>query len=248
MTRRWLVATPVLLVAVAWLVVAWGQSGATPAESAVLATGAPALQHARLSLVSSLLAVAVALPAGVLATRPRWRRLRGPALFVANLGQTIPTVAVLALMFTVTGLGWRTAVLALWAYSLLPVLRNTVAGLAGVDPAVVEAARGVGMSPVEVLARVELPLARPVIVAGIRTAVVVNVGTAALASFVGAGGLGDVIQIGINNQRDRILVVGAALTALLALAADWAVAALDAAAGGRPYEAWRARRASSSLP
>jgi osmoprotectant transport system permease protein len=141
---------------------------------------------------------------------------------------------VLALMFTVTGLGFRTAVLALWAYSLLPVLRNTIAGLAAVDPAVVEAARGMGLSPTQVLLRVELPLCRPVIVAGIRTAAVVNVGTAALASFVGAGGLGDVIQVGISNQRDRILVVGATLTALLALAADWLVAAADATLRRRP--------------
>ena len=137
-------------------------------------------------------------------------------------------------MFTVTGLGFRTAVLALWAYSLLPVLRNTIAGLSAVDPAVVEAARGMGLSPAQVLLRVEMPLSRAVIVAGIRTAAVVNVGTAALASFVGAGGLGDVIQVGISNQRDRILVVGATLTALLALAADWLVATADATLHRRP--------------
>lgn len=232
MKLRWLAAAPLLFLVLAGAVVAWGQGGDPgPGDSTILAgsnLSARAGEHARLSLVSTVLAVAAAVPVGVAATRRRLRGLRAPALFVANLGQTVPTVAVLALMFTVTGLGFRTAVLALWAYSLLPVLRNTIAGLSGVDPTVVEAARGMGLSPAQVLLRVELPLARPVIIAGIRTAAVVNVGTAALASFVGAGGLGDVIQVGIANQRDRILVVGATLTALLALVADWAVATLDA--------------------
>lgn len=238
MRRRWLLAAPVLFLGAAGVVVAWGHGGeAGPGGAAILAGSnllARAGEHVRLSLVSTVLAVAVAVPVGVAVTRARLRRLRAPALFLANLGQTVPTVAVLALMFTVTGLGFRTAVLALWAYSLLPVLRNTIAGLAAVDPAVVEAARGMGLSPAQVLLRVELPLCRAVIVAGIRTAAVVNVGTAALASFVGAGGLGDVIQVGISNQRDRILVVGATLTALLALAADWLVAALDATLRRRP--------------
>jgi len=232
--RLWL--TPVLLSAMAGAVVLWAhRGGLDPGEAAVL-SGANLALHARehlvLSAVSTALAVAAAVPAGIAVTRPALRRLAPPVLFVANVGQTVPTVAVLALTFTVTGIGFRTAVLALWAYSLLPVLRNTLAGLEGVDPAVVEAARGMGMSPAQVLARVELPLAWPVLVAGIRTAAVVNVGTAALATFVGAGGLGAVIQVGINNQRDRILLVGASLTALLALAADWAVAALAALTAG----------------
>lgn len=226
--RMWL--TPLVLGVAAAAVAAWAGRGELGPREAVELSGANlarrAREHVVLSAVSTALAVATAVPAGIAATRPVLRPLRPPALFLANLGQTVPTVAVLALMFTVTGIGFHTAVLALWAYSLLPVLRNTLAGLGGVEPAVVEAARGMGMSPAQVLLRVELPLAWPVLVAGIRTAAVVNVGTAALATFVGAGGLGAVIEVGIANQRDRILVVGAALTALLALAADWAVGTL----------------------
>lgn len=258
--RFWV--TPAALAAGAVAVLAWGTSpDADAAEARVLAVdhlADLARRHTALSLTSTLLAVLVALPAGVAVTRGWGRRARPVALLVANLGQTVPTVAVLALAFTVTGLGFRTAVIALFVYALLPVLRNTLAGLAGVDPAVVEAARGMGMRPGQVLGRVELPLAWPVIVAGIRTAVVVNVGTAALAAFVGAGGLGEIIQIGLTNQRTRILVVGAALTALLALAADWAVGAVaaltrwgappGAPAGPAGYEAWRPTRSSRASP
>ena len=231
------VLVPLLLLAAGGLVVAWAHHGADPAESATLALGALAQrlrEHGQLCAVSTGLAVAAAVPAGITATRPGLRRLAPPLLFVANVGQSVPTIAVLALAFSVTGIGFRTAVIGLWAYSLLPVLRNTVAGLAGVDPAVVEAARGMGMSSAQILRRVELPLARPVILAGIRTAAVVNVGTAALATFVGAGGLGDLITVGLDNQRDRILYTGAALTALLALAVDWAIGLLAGfRAGGR---------------
>ncbi|MGH9010146.1 MAG: ABC transporter permease [Acidimicrobiia bacterium] len=230
--------TPVLLAGAAVGIVLWAHSGAANTEAGVLATGQlmeRVREHMALCAVSTSLAVAAAMPAGIAATRPGLHRLAPPLLFLANVGQSVPTIAVLALAFSVTGIGFRTAVVGLWAYSLLPVLRNTVAGLAGVDPAVVEAARGMGMSPAEVLRRVELPLAWPVILAGIRTAAVVNVGTAALATFVGAGGLGDLITVGLDNQRDRILYTGAALTALLALTVDWAVgtlAALTRRAGG----------------
>ena len=225
--RRLLI--PVLLAGAAIAVVVWANRGAVGAEVGVLATGNLARrvrEHAALCAVSTALAVVAAVPAGIAATRPALRNLRAPLLFVANVGQSVPTIAVLALAFSVTGIGFRTAVIGLWAYSLLPVLRNTVAGLAGVDPAVVEAARGMGMSPAEILRRVELPLAWPVVMAGIRTAAVVNVGTAALATFVGAGGLGTLITVGLDNQRDRILYTGAGLTALLALAVDWALGLL----------------------
>ncbi|MEW6473751.1 MAG: ABC transporter permease [Actinomycetota bacterium] len=217
---------PAALAAAAVAVIAWAQHGADRAEAGVLAGGELAeriWEHMALCAVSTALAVLAAVPAGIAATRSGLRRLAPPLLFLANVGQSVPTIAVLALAFSVTGIGFRTAVIGLWAYSLLPVLRNTVAGLAGVDPATVEAARGMGMSPGQVLWRVELPLAGPVVMAGIRTAAVVNVGTAALATFVGAGGLGELITVGLDNQRDRVLYTGAALTALLALAVDWAL-------------------------
>jgi osmoprotectant transport system permease protein len=226
-----LLITPLALAVTAAAVVAWAHRGAAGAEVGVLATGELAdrvREHVALCAVSTALAVLAAVPAGIAATRPGLRRLAPPLLFVANVGQSVPTVAVLALAFSVTGIGFRTAVIGLWAYSLLPVLRNTVAGLAGVDPATVEAARGMGMSPTQVLRRVELPLAWPVVMAGIRTAAVVNVGTAALATFVGAGGLGELITVGLDNQRDRVLYTGAALTALLALAVDWALGTVAA--------------------
>jgi osmoprotectant transport system permease protein len=181
-------------------------------------------EHIKLSFVSTALAVAIAVPSGILMTRGKQRRLGTPLLWFANVGQAVPTVSVLALVYTFLASGFRPALIALWVYSILPVLQNTVVGIRGVDPDVVEAAQGMGMSPRSVLLRVELPLALPVIIAGIRTAVVLNVGTAALASFVGAGGLGQVIDTGVTNLNSPLLYAGAGFTAILALAADWLVA------------------------
>jgi osmoprotectant transport system permease protein len=219
--------TPLILLGITAAIIWWVNHAQLDAgESAVLSTDNlrdRAWEHMKMSLVSTALAALVAVPLGILISRRALRRAGTPIVFVANIGQTVPTVAVLALMLTVTGLGFRTAVFALWIYSLLPILQNTVVGLRGVDPATVEAARGMGMSPTGQLLRVELPLAMPVMMAGIRTAAVINVGTAALGTFIGAGGMGAIIETGINNQRDNLLYVGAALTALLALAADWVV-------------------------
>ena len=219
--------TPILLLIVTAAILWWVNHAQLDfGEKAVLSTAnlrARAWEHVKICVVSTSLATLIAVPLGIAMSRRSLRHAGTPILFVANIGQTVPTVAVLALMLTVTGLGFRTAVFALWIYSLLPILQNTLVGLRGVDPATVEAARGMGMGPAGVLLRVELPLAMPVVMAGIRTATVVNVGTAALATFIGAGGLGAIIEIGINNQRDHLLYVGAVLTALLALAADWVV-------------------------
>ena len=222
--------TPILLVALAAAIIWWvNHAHLEPGESAVLSSGNlrdRGWEHIKMSAVSTGLAALVAVPLGIVTSRRALRHAGAPILFAANIGQTVPTVAVLALMLTVTGLGFRTAVFALWIYSLLPILQNTLVGLRGVDPATIEAARGMGMSPIGLLLRVEFPLAMPVMMAGIRTAAVVNVGTAALGTFIGAGGLGEIIEIGINNQRDHLLYVGAGLTALLALAADWVVSVI----------------------
>lgn len=235
MSRRLGVRTivvPLVLSAVTAAVVWWVRHASLDAVE-VLALrggriGARAREHVVLSTVSTGIALAFAVPAGIVMSRRRLRAVGAPVLFLANIGQTVPTIAILALMLTFTGIGFKTAVIALAVYSLLPILQNTLVGLRGIDPAIVEAARGMGMAPMRILMRVELPLALPVIVAGIRTAAVVNVGTAALAAFIGAGGLGQIIAGGLTTSRDSVLYVGAILTAVLALAVDWLIGTIGA--------------------
>ncbi|MBR8740537.1 ABC transporter permease [Nocardiopsis sp. MG754419] len=181
------------------------------------------VQHLTLSVVVVVLILAVAIPLGILLTRPRARRFAGPVLAVANIGQATPTLGLIVL-FAVVFVAWdvRTIVIvAVWLYGILPVLRNTMVGLDQVDRSMIEAARGMGMTPLRVMLSVELPLAVPVMLSGIRTALVITVGTVALATFVGAGGLGDVISNGIASSRDTVLLTGSVLVAVLALAVDW---------------------------
>ena len=179
-------------------------------------------EHLALVAVSTVAVVATAVPLGVLLSRPAARRVAPLAMGVANAGQAAPVIGVIVLLAIAFGFGFPVAVLALSGYAFLPVLANTLAGLRGVDPAVVEAARGMGMSPAQVLLRVELPLALPVIMAGVRTALVLLVGTGAFASFIDAGGLGLLIQTGIVLYRFPLLVSGALLVACLALLVEWA--------------------------
>jgi len=185
------------------------------------------LEHVELVGISFLVAAALGVPLGVgMAVAGRW--LRVPVLLVANLGQAIPSIGVLVFFSAALGLGTAPTVLALVIYALLPILRNTMVGLQGVDPAAVESARGLGMTRVQSLLRVELPLASPVIFAGLRTSLILIVGTATLGSFVGGGGLGVVIASGIN-QSDRIVFVGAVMVAALALLADWLLGLVERA-------------------
>ncbi|WP_019629819.1 ABC transporter permease [Actinomadura atramentaria] len=178
-------------------------------------------QHVELTLVSTLVVLAVALPLGVLLSRRRFRRATPLVLAVANIGQSAPAIGVVVLLAVLWGIGFWTAIVALVAYGILPALRNTMVGLQQVDPSLTDAARGIGMSAPAVLRRVELPLAAPVILAGIRTTLVLMVGTASIASFISGGGLGDLVTTGVATQRTPVLLTGCVLIALLALLIDW---------------------------
>lgn len=178
-------------------------------------------EHMVISLAATVLTCLVAIPLGIMLTRGRMRRYSKPIITIAGFGQAAPAIGLIALGAVLFGIGQVGAVVALTVYGALPIVANTVTGLDGVDPRLVEAARGMGLSSFSTLLRVELPLALPVIVAGVRTALVLIVGTAALASFTGGGGLGQLITTGIKLQQNVTLVIGAILVAALALFIDW---------------------------
>ncbi|MEU6958722.1 ABC transporter permease [Streptomyces chrestomyceticus] len=178
-------------------------------------------QHIQLTAVSTFFVLVIAIPLGIALTRARLRRASPFAVAVANLGQAVPALGLLVLLVIWIGIGPEAAVIGMVVYAVLPVLANTIAGLKAIDPTLTEAARGIGMSAAGVLVKVELPLAVPLILAGVRNALVLNVGTATLATFGGGGGLGDLISAGIITQRMPVLVLGSVLTVVLALLVDW---------------------------
>src|SRR5216117_500748 len=178
-------------------------------------------QHVWLVFVSIAIAVLIALPVGILLTRKK--SLRGPILGIANVMQTIPSLALFGFLIPlpfIGGIGARTAIVALVLYSLLPIIRNTVTGILGVDPNVREAAVAMGMTDRQVLFQVELPLAMSVILTGVRVAVVITIGVAIIAAEVGAGGLGEYIFRGLRLNDNRLLLAGAVPSAVMALVAD----------------------------
>ncbi len=187
------------------------------------------IKHLQIVGAAELLAIIIGIPIGFFSTRRAFRFVSPVLIGIANVGQTVPTLAFIGIAGAVLGMGYKAAVVALFVYAILPIIRNTYAGINSVDPAVKEAAQGMGMSKIQVTMRVELPLARPVILAGIRTSMVVNVGTAAVAGMIGAGGLGELIVTGIAVRVTELIIQGAAPTAALAVA-------LDALLGG--LEAW----------
>lgn len=202
-------------------------------------------QHIVLVFIAIFVAVVIGVPTGILLTR--FRALRGPVLGIANVMQTIPSLALFGFLIPlpfIGGIGSRTALVALVLYSLLPIIRNTVTGILGVEPSVREAAVAMGMTDRQVLRQVELPLAMGVIVTGIRVATVIAVGVTTIAAAVGAGGLGVYIFRGLRQYDNNLLLAGALSAALLALAADFFLGLVERQFS---FEAFEARR-SSVLP
>lgn len=186
------------------------------------------LSHLFLVAVSMAIAIAIGLPLGMLLVQRK--RARTMALGIASIIQTIPSLALFGFLIPLPflgGIGTRTAVIALILYALLPILRNTVVGLTNLDPAVLEAAEAMGMTPGQILLRVRLPLGSSVILAGIRTATVITIGVATIAAAIGAGGLGTFIFRGVAMVSDAVILAGAIPAALLALAADAALGMLE---------------------
>jgi osmoprotectant transport system permease protein len=192
-------------------------------------------EHVYLVGTSVGLGVLVGVPVGIALTRRR--RWRGPVIGVVNVVQTIPSLALFGLLIPLPllgGIGASTAIVALFGYSLLPIVRNTYEGIRGVDPAVREAGRAMGMTDAQLLRRVELPLATGVILGGVRLATVIGIGIATIAAAIGAGGLGDLIFRGLNMVDNVQILAGAVPAALLALAADWGLGRLE-----RRFSRWK---------
>jgi len=177
------------------------------------------IAHIGLTFVSLLIAVLIGLPLGIFIARKK--KLAGPVLGFAGVLQTIPSIALLGFMIPLLGIGSLPAITALFLYALLPIIRNTYTGITEVNPTVVDAARGMGMSHRQIFSKVELPLAMPVILAGIRTATVINVGVATLAAYIAAGGLGEFIFGGIALNNTNMILAGAIPAALLAILFDF---------------------------
>lgn len=176
------------------------------------------LEHLSLVGWAVGLAILVGVPIGVVMTR--YARLQGPMMGLTNLVQTIPALAFFGFLIPVTGIGWTTSVIVLFFYSMLPVVKNTYTGIKGVDPSLVEAGRGMGLTDLKLLTIVELPLALPVIIVGVRVATVIAIGTATIAALVGGGGLGAIILRGLSQANDTVVLAGAVPAALLAILAD----------------------------
>jgi len=177
-------------------------------------------EHVQLVAISSSFVMLIGIPLGIWVTRPSGRRFLPVVTDLTSIGQTFPPIAVLALAVPAVGFGATPTIVALFLYGLLPVVRNTIAGLRAVPPEVLDAARGMGMSRTRALVRVELPLAASVIVAGVRISVIINIGTAMIGAVVGAGGLGHPVIAGLVRDNIAFIVQGAVPAAMLALLVD----------------------------
>jgi len=178
-------------------------------------------QHLTLVVISSVITVAIGLLLGIMVTRAEFREFLPLVSDIVNSGQTVPTLGIVAIMAPIIGFGFWPAIVALILYGLLPVVRNTIVGLEGIDPSMIDAAKGMGMTPSQILWQIEVPNASRIILAGVRTSVVINVGTAALGAYVGSGGFGNPIASGLNQAIQPWVLLGALSAALLAILLDY---------------------------
>lgn len=233
--RRWIILA-VLTGAFVWLVAnmeLWEAilSFLFPQEAQVLHPRASLLvlvwEHIQLVLISSSLTILIGVPLGIWVTRPSGKNFLPIVTDLTSFGQTFPPVAVLALAVPMLGFGLLPTVVALFLYGLLPVVRNTIAGLRAVPQDILDAAYGMGMSRMQALIRVEIPLAARVILAGVRISVIINIGTAMIGAVIGAGGLGSPIVAGLVQDNIAYIIEGAAPAAILAILADQLLANIE---------------------
>ncbi|MEM5947527.1 ABC transporter permease [Spirochaetia bacterium 38H-sp] len=177
-------------------------------------------EHSVLVAISSIISISLAILAGIVATRKNYTYLESALSSLSSLLQTIPPVAVISIAVPLMGFGFLPTITALILYGIMPVLNNTISGLKSIDPTVKEAALGMGMTHAQILIKIELPLAWPVITAGIRTNIIINIGTATLGAVIGAGGLGVIIMAGLIRDNLAMILTGASLSAILAFFAD----------------------------
>lgn len=225
--RAWNTVAIPLIVLLALTALAFYLSGVTLTSREAARLNEPELilrarQHVVLSLQIAAWVIAIAVPLGIMLTRPWARRLTPVFIAIANAGQAIPSIGLLTILAIAIGVGQRGAVIGVTAYCILPVLRNTMVGIRQVDDSIIEAGRGMGMTRAAVLWRIEVPLAIPIMLAGVRTALILAVGTVTLGALVGAGTLGVIINSGVVGFSNPVLITGAVLTASVALLIDWA--------------------------
>ncbi|NDL66634.1 ABC transporter permease [Anaerotalea alkaliphila] len=177
-----------------------------------------ALQHIQITGIAVGFAILIGVPLGIMITR--YRNTSNLVLGIANVFQTVPSLALFGLVIPFLGVGLTPSVFVLFLYALLPIIKNTYIGISNIDPSTIEAGKGMGMTGYQILTQVEVPLALPVIMGGIRISTVINIGTATIASLIGAGGLGDLIFKGISMYNNNLILAGAIPTALLALSMD----------------------------
>ncbi|HOM89015.1 MAG TPA: ABC transporter permease [Sedimentibacter sp.] len=176
------------------------------------------IEHLQITGISIITAIVIGVPLGIIVTR--YKRLADPILATANIFQTIPSIAFFGILIPFMGIGKETAILVLFLYALLPIIKNTYTGINEVSSSLIDAGRGMGMTNFQILRMVELPQSLAVIMAGVRIATVINIGSATIAAYIGAGGLGELIFKGIQMYRNDMILVGAILAALLAVVAD----------------------------